>query len=142
MSTNFLKIHSYASASSWQTLPESIHGFSQLTDDKNQLLLSLAFSTHRDLITAIGYLAAPQCPTELLACTSVLCQLSLKQPVLSAQLLGPTSIAVLLSDDSVLDDSTYYFAVLATLSLKNAISSYAQYRKADYHAWKSGQISP
>ena len=139
MSTNASTIQAYASAEQWRTIPEHYQAIGEIADEKGNRMLAVFFTTHRDLIQQIGYSASDSCPDVLRACTAVACELAKDQPVVAAHLLGPAQITEKLCGDDEPDDQTFYFSVLATLALKKAISSYADYRKADYAAWKAEQ---
>lgn len=127
----------YCSTSDWCTLPASPQALGEITDENNHRMFSIAFSTHRDIITEIGYLASDACPAALRACTACICELAQGQAVMAAELLGPEEIAGKLTDDGTLEDQHYYYAILAALCLKNAIASYAEYRKNDLKVWKA-----
>ncbi len=132
---NILK--TYASSPDWRKIPENLQALGEITGPDGKRLLSIAFSAERDIITAIGYGADSSCPAALAACASVLCGLAHQKAVMAAQLLGPRDIASVLAGGGDLDDETCYAAVLATLALKNAVSSYASYRAGDLKAWKA-----
>ncbi|MGN0159542.1 MAG: hypothetical protein ACI39W_10520 [Brotaphodocola sp.] len=133
------KIQELASASRWSTIPTNIQAMGEITGPDGNTLLTISFNTHRDLISEIGYSAPASCPETLRACASAVCQLAFEKAVMAAELLAPSDVALLLSDDGNLDDETFYFTVLAILVLKNALSSYASFRSNDYKNWKAEQ---
>lgn len=107
-------------------LPETVHAMSTMTDPHGNPLLTIAFSTKRDIIADIAYQAAESAPLALRGCAAILCMLCRDKAVMAADLLGPSDIAAYLGEE--LDDETFYFAAVATLTLKNALSSFADYR--------------
>lgn len=133
------RIKTFANASDWTKIPDSIQAFGEITGPNGTALLSIAFSTHRDIITEIGYSVPSDCPERLRACAAIVCQLAKDKAVMAGELIGPSEIAALITDDGNLDDETFYFALVSVLALKNAISSYASYRTNDFKSWKSTQ---
>ncbi|MGN0775680.1 MAG: hypothetical protein ACI4MM_03265 [Candidatus Ventricola sp.] len=127
-------IRSWAADAQWQTFPQSPRALGELTAPNGEKLLTLAFETHRDIICAIGYRREALADDALCACTAALCSLVKGKAVMAADLLGPSEIAEALRVD--MDDALFYQAVLAVLCLKNALSSYADTRAADYAAYK------
>lgn len=120
------KLAVYAADPQFTIFPETIHAMSEMTDPQGKPLLSMAFSTHRDIITAIAYRGAENAPSALRGCAAVLCALCKGKAVMAADLLGPVDIAAYLTEE--LDDEAFYFAAIATLTLKNTLSSFADYR--------------
>lgn len=120
----------YASSSIWRSIPNQLQALGEISDPEGNRLLSIAFCAKRDLITHIGYSPTSSSPEELCACAAVLCEAASDKPVMEAQLLGPSDIAKKLTESGELDDQFYYYALLATLALKNALSSYAAYRSS------------
>jgi hypothetical protein len=141
MAINQTTLNHYSDDSSWRTVPTNLQALGEITDENGKTLFSIAFTTHRDIITEIGYSASVSCPAPLCGCAACVCELAKNKAIMAAQLLGPDDIAKKISDDGTMEDQIYYFAVLATLALKNAISSYAEYKKTDLENWKS-QNSP
>lgn len=126
-------------AAGWQTLPEAPRALGTLTGPDGKPLLTLAFDTHRDIITSIGYQPGEACDEALRACAAALCSLAKDKAVMAADLLGPVEISAALQVEAEMDDPLFYSAVLAVLCLKNALSSYAETRAADYAAFKREQ---
>lgn len=127
----------YADMPQWQRLPASFQALGEIADEKGRRMLSIAFAAHRDIITEIGYQASESCPDALRACAACICELAQNQAIMAAELLGPKEMEEILSDGDALEDQNYYYTILATLALKNAIASYADYKKADLKAWKA-----
>lgn len=139
MAVNMKTLAHYASVQDWRRIPDPLQALGEITCPDGKRLLSIAFSTGRDIITAIGYGVEASCPAPLKACAAAVCELARGKAVMAAELLGPDDIAAVLADDGILEDEVYYAAVLATLALKNAVSSYASYRSSDLKAWKAEQ---
>jgi hypothetical protein len=137
MATNLSALKQYSDETSWRTIPAELQALGEINGEDGQNLFSIAFTTHRDIITEIGYSASSACPAPLCGCAACICELAKGKAIMAAQLLGPDDIAKKLSDDGSLEDQMYYFAILAILALKNAISSYAEYKKTDLEIWKS-----
>lgn len=135
------RIKTFATSSDWTKIPDSIQAYGEITGSDENALLSIAFSTHRDIITEIGYSVSSNSPEELRACAAVVCQLAKDKAVMAGELIGPAEIATLITDDGNMDDQTFYFALVSVLALKNAISSYAAYRTNDFKSWKSTQTT-
>ena len=129
MHTSFESLFSWAHDAQWQNFPTSPRALGELT---------LAFETCRDIVSAIGYRRGEQADDALCACTAALCALAKGKPVMALDLLAPADIADMLHVE--MDDALFYQAVLAVLCLKNALSSYADTRAADYAAFK--QVQP
>lgn len=132
-------ITTLASSADWTQIPDPIQAFGEITGPDGKALLSIAFSTQRDIITRIGYSAPSSCPEGLRACAAAVCKLAKDKAVMAGELIGPAEIAALITDDGNLDDETFYFALVSVLALKNAISSYASYRTNDFKSWKASQ---
>ena len=141
MATNESLVHAYAADPQWQTIPEQYQAISELADPEGKRMLTVGFTTYRDLIDHIGYDAAESCPELLRAALAILFEKAKDKAVVAAHLLGPADVVQTLCGDAEPEDETFYYAVLATLALKNAVSSYADYRKADYAAWKAEQAA-
>lgn len=139
MSLNTQLLKSYASSPDWRSAPACLQALGEITDPEGKKLLSMAFTTSRDIITQIGYSPSSHCPEALCACAAVLCELSIGKAVMAAQLLGPSEILGKLTDDGKAEDSFYYYSLLATLALKNALSSYASYRSGSQKSQEGGQ---
>lgn len=121
----------------WRILPESPRALGELRAPDGTRLLTIAFDTHRDIIASIGYAPGERCGEALCACAAALCSLARGKAVMAAELLAPTDIAEALP--CPMDDPLFYQAVLAVLCLKNALSSFAETRAADYAAFRQGQ---
>lgn len=132
-------IQNYAASTLWNRIPDPLQALGEINGPDGNTLLTIAFNTHRDIITEIGYSAPSSCPEELRACAAAVCQLAKDKAAMAAELLGPNDIASLFTDDGNLDDQTFYFALVAILALKNALSSYAAYRTNDFKVWKATQ---
>ena len=137
MSADPSKLQHYATSAGYCATPSPLQALGQVIGEDGQTLFSIAFTTHRDIITQIGYTASEGCPAALKACAACICELAKDQAIMAAELLGPGEISEKLSDDGTLDDQVFYFSVLATMGLKNALASYADYKKADLQAWKA-----
>ncbi|MCI8295774.1 MAG: hypothetical protein HFG22_07810 [Lachnospiraceae bacterium] len=137
MSADPSKLQHYATSAGYCATPSPLQALGQVIGEDGQTLFSIAFTTHRDIITQIGYTASEGCPEALKACAACICELAKDQAIMAAELLGPGEISEKLSDDGTLDDQVFYFSVLATMGLKNALASYADYKKADLQAWKA-----
>ncbi len=137
MSADPSKLQHYATSAGYCATPSPLQALGQVIGEDGQTLFSIAFTTHRDIITQIGYTASEGCPEVLKACAACICELAKDQAIMAAELLGPGEISEKLSDDGTLDDQVFYFSVLATMGLKNALASYADYKKADLQAWKA-----
>ena len=137
MSADPSKLQHYATSAGYCATPSPLQALGQVIGEDGQTLFSIAFTTHRDIITQIGYTASEGCPEALKACAACICELAKAQANMAAELLGPGEISEKLSDDGTLDDQVFYFSVLATMGLKNALASYADYKKADLQAWKA-----
>ena len=137
MSADPSKLQHYATSAGYCATPSPLQALGQVIGEDGQTLVSIAFTTHRDIITQIGYTASEGCPEALKACAACICELAKDQAIMAAELLGPGEISEKLSDDGTLDDQVFYFSVLATMGLKNALASYADYKKADLQAWKA-----
>ncbi len=137
MSADPSKLQHYATSAGYCATPSPLQALGQVIGEDGQTLFSIAFTTHRDIITQIGYTASEGCPEALKACAACICELAKDQAIMAAELLGPGEISEKLSDDGTLDDQVFYFSVLATMGLKNALASYAEYKKADLQAWKA-----
>ena len=138
MHTSFESLFSWAHDAQWQNFPTSPRALGELTGNDKSPLLTLAFETCRDIVSAIGYRRGEQADDALCACTAALCALAKGKPVMALDLLAPTDIADMLHVE--MDDALFYQAVLAVLCLKNPLSSYADTRAADYAAFK--QVQP
>lgn len=132
-------IHALAASAQWSQVPRSIEAFSELVDDQKRPLITLLFSTHRDLITQIAYRPADGCPELLSACASAICQLVKDKPVMEAELIRPEDIGALLGEHALEDDGIYYHILLSIVLLKDALSSYANHRARDYQEWKNSR---
>ena len=137
MSADPSKLQHYATSAGYCATPSPLQALGQVIGEDGQTLFSIAFTTHRDIITQIGYTASEGCREALKACAACICELAKDQAIMAAELLGPGEISEKLSDDGTLDDQVFYFSVLATMGLKNALASYADYKKADLQAWKA-----
>ena len=137
MSADPSKLQHYATSAGYCATPSPLQALGQVIGEDGQTLFSIAFTTHRDIITQIGYTASEGCPEALKACAACICELAKDQAIMAAELLGHGEISEKLSDDGTLDDQVFYFSVLATMGLKNALASYADYKKADLQAWKA-----
>lgn len=137
MAINLTKIMQYANDPKWRTIPEKYHGVGEIVDDKGNALFGIFLAARRDLITEIGYGATEACPKMLAACAAAMCELAFEKPVLSAHLLGPAEITPIFCEEGEPDDELFYYAAVTTLAMKNAISSYADYRKEDMKDWKA-----
>ena len=137
MSADPSKLQHYATSAGYCATPSPLQALGQVIGEDGQTLFSIAFTTHRDIITQIGYTASEGCPEALKACAACIRELAKDQAIMAAELLGPGEISEKLSDDGTLDDQVFYFSVLATMGLKNALASYADYKKADLQAWKA-----
>ena len=137
MSADPSKLQHYATSAGYCATPSPLQALGQVIGEDGQTLFSIAFTTHRDIITQIGYTASEGWPEALKACAACICELAKDQAIMAAELLGPGEISEKLSDDGTLDDQVFYFSVLATMGLKNALASYADYKKADLQAWKA-----
>ena len=144
MSNTLSLLSEYISSHPWNHIPSDVQAMSTMTDQKKQPIISLSFTTHRDVITDIGYTVSntpnhSNCPKELEACVSAVCNLASMQPVMSAELIGPKDIFHELGFTHVPEDTMYYFTVMAVLLLKDTLSSYAGYKKADLKQWEQEQ---
>lgn len=137
MSASSEPLSAWAADSRWQTFPASPRALGELTAPDGSVLLTLAFDTHRDIVSSIGYRRGEHAEDALCACAAALCSLAKDRPVMALDLLSPADIADALHVE--LDDALFYQAVLAVLCLKNALSSYADTRAADYAAFKQAQ---
>lgn len=137
MSASPSKLQHYSTSPVYCVTPSPLQALGEVIGQDGQTLFSIAFTTHRDIITQIGYTPSADCPDALKACAACICALAKDQAIMAAELLGPGQIAEKLSDDGDLDDQLFYFSVLATMGLKNALASYADYKKADLQAWKA-----
>ncbi|WP_276855849.1 hypothetical protein [Enterocloster lavalensis] len=139
MAITLTTLETYASSRDWWQIPGSLQALGEITGPDGRRLLSIAFAAERDIITSIGYAADETCPPAFAACAAILCGLAHHKAVMAAQLLGPSDIASAISDGQSFEDDAYYAAVIATLALKNALSSYASHRAVELKAWKAGQ---
>lgn len=121
----------------WQNFPATPRALGELTAKDKSPLLTIAFETHRDIVSAIGYRRGAQAEDALCACAAALCALAKGKAVMALDLLAPADIADVLHVE--MDDALFYQAVLAVLCLKNALASYADTRAADYAAFKQTQ---
>ena len=137
MSASAEVLSAWAADPRWQAFPSSPRALGELTAPDGSVLLTLAFDTHRDIVSSIGYHRGEHAEDALCACAAALCSLAKAQAVMALDLLSPADIAGTLGLE--LDDALFYQAVLAILCLKNALSSYADTRAADYAAFKQAQ---
>lgn len=137
MSASAEVLSAWASDPRWQAFPANPRALGELTAPDGSVLLTLAFDTHRDIVSSIGYRRGEHAEDALCACAAALCSLAKDQAVMALDLLSLADIAGALGLE--LDDALIYQAVLAILCLKNALSSYADTRAADYAAFKQTQ---
>lgn len=128
-------ISAWAQDAQWRTFSEKPRALGELTAPNGGKLLKIAFDTHRDIVTAIGYQAGENADEALCACAAAVCSLSEDKAVMALDLIGPAEIAEALKVQ--MDDKLFYQAVLAVLCLKNALSSYADTRAADYAVFRT-----
>lgn len=140
MSNALFMLSEYISSHNRNRIPSDIQAMSALSNSNNRPILALAFTTHRDVITDIGYtvLSAPSsiCPKDLEACVCAVCDLASNHPVMAAELISPDHVLKTLGFDSSAEDTLFYAATMAVLLLKDALSSYANYKKADLKQWE------
>ena len=74
MHTSFESLFSWAHDAQWQNFPTSPRALGELTGNDKSPLLTLAFETCRDIVSAIGYRRGEQADGALCACTAALCQ--------------------------------------------------------------------
>lgn len=139
MAINLTKITQYANDPKWREIPRPYQGAGEIMDNEGKPLFGIYLTTHRDVITEIGYAATKECPEMLAACAAILCEKAAHKAVISAHLLGPAEIMPVFCEEGEPEDMLYYYAALATLAMRNAVSSYADYRKADLEQWKAQQ---
>ncbi len=137
MSSDAENISVWAQDTRWRTIPEKPRALGELKAPDGGELMKIAFDTHRDIVTAIGYQAGKSANEALCACAATACSLAKDKAVMALDLIGPAEIAEALKVQ--MDDSLFYQAVLSVLCLKNALSSYADTRAADYAAFQQEQ---
>ena len=112
MSADPSKLQHYATSAGYCATPSPLQALGQVIGEDGQTLFSIAFTTHRDIITQIGYTASEGCPEALKACAACICELAKDQAIMAAELLGPGEISEKLSDDGTLDDQVFFFSPL------------------------------
>jgi hypothetical protein len=111
-----------------RAVPETI---SELRDRENRLLACLSFSTERDIITQVRITTTALCSDGQKKALDSLAGLIRGKAVMAADLVTPDDILHSLGVPAEnADDEQYYYALMALLTLKNALSGFADYRAA------------
>jgi len=129
MATNIQRVLELAADKSNLGIPEDAQGVGEVKEPSCGDLLRIGFTTHREIITQIGYtLTESACPP-VFACSSYLTSLAKGQAVVAAYLITWKDIAAALSDNGELNPEHIHCAMMAELALKNAIVNYSQMKK-------------
>ncbi len=107
--------------------PDSIKAAGELQGQDGKRLAVLYFTTVRDIVTEPGVSAEKECPELIQEALCAACACMEHKAVMSADLITPDQICTKLGWEE--NDEHYYAALMAVLAVKNALSSYAVYRK-------------
>ena len=130
MATNREKVLEYAQSTQFVGLPDGCAAVGQVIEPHCNDVLRIGFTTHREIITEIGYeLTETACPP-VHACAHLICQLAKGKAVLEGYLLTHKQISALISDDGTLDSEHIHCAQMAELALKQAIAQYSRFKKS------------
>lgn len=125
------KITEYGGSSCVGHIPDDIKAMGELNGTDGKRLLTIAFTTRRDLVSDIGVTAEAACSEELKAAAAAGCALAKGKAIMAVDLLTPEDILKPLSDETEPADSEYFVALMALMAIKNALASYAAYRSAE-----------
>ena len=131
MKFNPKKIEEYKNKEWVGHVPEHPEGVGTIKDNSGKAILSISCSADRDIITDIGLKVHGTCSDHLLAAASVAVGLAKDQAILKAELIAPDDLFRVLLVNGDPDDEDYYDALLTILCLKDALSSYADYRRRE-----------
>jgi hypothetical protein len=106
--------------------PENVKAIGELQGPDGKTMAALFFSTERDIIVQIGVEAGEGCSDLLKAALAAAAMLAEHKAVMAADLIGPDQLLETLGSTG--SDEDYYAALMAVLTLKNALHSYADYR--------------
>ncbi|HBP24437.1 MAG TPA: hypothetical protein DD632_03140 [Oribacterium sp.] len=125
------KITEYSGSPYVGHIPGEIKAMGELNGTDGKRLLTIAFTTRRDLVSDIGVTAEAACSEELKAAAAAGCALAKGKAIMAVDLLTPEDILKPLSDETEPADSEYFVALMALMAIKNALASYAAYRSAE-----------
>lgn len=129
MATNIEKVLELSAIQEMRGLPENPEGVGQVTEPSCGDLLTIGFTTRREIITEIGYtLTESACPPVFASAYHIVSQAK-GQAVMAAYLISWKDIAAALSDNGELNPEHIHCAMMAELALKNAIVNYSQKKK-------------
>lgn len=131
MAFSEIKISEYSKSEYVGHVPRHIKAMGELKGPDGKMLLMMAFTTERDVVTDIGIQASDQCAQTLKAAAAVACEKAKGKAVMALELISPEDILKTLSDETEVDDHEYYIALMIIMMIKNTLSSYAAYRSAE-----------
>ena len=117
-------------------VPGKVEAVGELRDEDGSNLAYLSFSTERDIITDIGVTVSADCPEILRAALAATCSLAHMKAVMAADLINPDDVMGQLEGEG--GDDEYFASLMAILTLKNALASYADHRRVENAGWNSG----
>ena len=129
MSFNDSKKEKYIRAAREMGLPENVEAMGYVTGPDGQEIIAFSFAADRDIVKDVFIKLAQEDET-MLAVAGAVRELALGQAVMGLDLIGPAEIVKLLCDDGDKPaDEEFYAMLLMTMAVKNALVSYADYRR-------------
>ena len=131
MALSETRISEYSNSEYVGYVPENIKAMGELKDQDGTVLLRMAFTTKRDIITDIGVTTFDHCTEIMKAMSAVACEMARGKAVMALELIGPEDILKVLSDETEADDHEYYTALMVVMIIRNTLSRYASYRSTE-----------
>ena len=130
MSFNRDKVKKYKEEALSMQMPRNVEAMGHVTGPDGGEMITISFAAERDIVEDL-YIKLAKPDDTLLAIAGAVRQLAVGQAVVGLELIGPLEIAGLLTDGEEPDDMEFYAMLLMVMALKNALTSYADYRRAN-----------
>ncbi|MGI6020791.1 MAG: hypothetical protein ACOX71_04880 [Lachnospiraceae bacterium] len=125
MATDVKKVIELVKEEIGKGIPEGAEAESIMQDPDGNIQLKLGIKCHREIVTEIGFFAAPEIPIDVVAAMASMTQLAKGQSVMAASLIKPEAIEEALSDDGKVDDENMVAVNAAVLMLKECLRRYS-----------------
>lgn len=137
MAFNKEKMQKYKAFAAQMKFPENVEALGKVTGPDGEDVVTLSFAADRDIVKDLyvrlndQMSVLPQQTDTMLAVAGAVHELAVGKAVMQMDLIGPKEIAALLTDGEEAGDAEFYAMLLMIMALKNALTSYADYRRVN-----------
>ena len=128
MAFNKKRIEEYKIIAREMKPPANVEAMGKVEDPDGKPVITVSFACARDIVKDFYVTLAEESDT-MLAIAGAVKELAEGQAVIALDLIGPKEISELLSEGEEANDQEFYAMLLMIMGLKNAIASYADFRK-------------